>query len=170
MDALEIGIQVRNIDAAEADDLVEDGRSRSRQYDIAKLESAAMKDVKKYWEVYDKIIGGLEKKQEKEDAFWDKVHEEQMKKDKPKKRTREELLHKSEFDSRFGYDGVGHRTKVDYLSDEHIREAMLKEGYRRSHYERTQRKNSIRTNTYKLLKKASENIEAVEQGLFGIGH
>ena len=170
MDALEIGIQVRNIDAAEADDLVEDGRSRSRQYDIAKLQSAAMKDVKKYWEVYDKIIGGLEKKQEKEDAFWDKVHEEQMEKDKPKKRTREELLHKSEFDSRFGYDGVGHRTKVDYLSDEHIREAMLKEGYRKSHYERTQRKQSIRTNTYKLLTKARENIEATESGMFGVGH
>lgn len=29
---------------------------------------------------------------------------------------------------------------------------------------------SIRTNTYKLLNKARANIEAVEQGLFGIGH
>ena len=171
MDALEIGIQVRNIDAAEADDLVEDGRSRSRQYDIAKLQSAAMKDVKKYWEVYDKIIGGLENKQEKEDAFWDKVHEEQMKKDKPKKRTREELLNNvGEFDSTKGFDRVGNRTKIDYLSNERIEEAMLKEGYRKSHYERTQRKQSIRTNTYKLLTKARENIEATEGGMFGVGH
>ena len=94
-----------------------------------------------------------------------------MKKDKPKKRTREELYSKAgEFDSRFGYDGVGHRTKVDYLSDEHIEEAMLKEGYRKSYYERTRRKQSIRTNTYKLLNKARANIEATEGGMFGVGH
>lgn len=31
-------------------------------------------------------------------------------------------------------------------------------------------KQSIPTNTYKLLNKARANIEAVEQGLFGIGH
>jgi hypothetical protein len=47
---------------------------------------------------------------------------------------------------------------------------MLKEGYRKSHYERTQRKQSIRTNTYKLLTKARENIEATESGMFGVGH
>jgi hypothetical protein len=46
-----------------------------------------------------------------------------------------ELLHKSEFDSRFGYNRVGHRTAVDYESDEAIEEPMLKEGYRKSHYE-----------------------------------
>ena len=56
------------------------------------------------------------------------------------------------------------------MSEEHIEEAMLKEGYRKSYYERTRRKQSIRTNTYKLLNKARANIEAVEQGLFGIGH
>ena len=99
------------------------------------------------------------------------MHDEQVKKDKPKKRTREELFSNSgEFDSRFGYDGVGSRTRINYLSYERIEEAMLKAGYRKSHYERTQRKNSIRTNTYKLLKKAQLNIEATEMGMFGIGH
>ena len=34
----------------------------------------------------------------------------------------------------------------------------------------TRRKQSIRTNTYKLLAKARENIEATEGGMFGIGH
>ena len=171
IDALEIGIQVRNVDSAEAEDLVEDGRSRSRQYDIAKLQSAAMKDVKKYWEVYEKVYVQLQKKNERERAFWEKVHKEQLDKDKPKKRTREELLSNvGEFDSRFGYDRLGNRTKINYLSNERIEEAMLKAGYRKSHYERTQRKNSIRTNTYKLLNKARANIEAVERGTFGIGH
>ena len=41
MEILEMGIQVRNIDAAEAEDLVEDGRSRGRQYDIEALRRAA---------------------------------------------------------------------------------------------------------------------------------
>lgn len=171
MDALEIGIQVRNIDGAEAEDLVEDGRSRSRQYDIEALRRGAEQSTAKYWKVYEKVVSELKKKNDKEEAFWDKVHEEQMKKDEPKKRTREELLNNvGEFDSRFGYDGVGDRAQVDYLSEEHIEEAMLKEGYRKSYYERTRRKQSIRTNTYKLLNKARANIEAVEQGLFGIGH
>ena len=37
-------------------------------------------------------------------------------------------------------------------------------------YVRTRRKNSIRTNTHKLLTKAGANIEAVERGTFGVGH
>ena len=32
------------------------------------------------------------------------------------------------------------------------------------------RKQSIRTNTHKLLNKAQANIEAVEKGTFGVGH
>ena len=47
---------------------------------------------------------------------------------------------------------------------------MLKEGYLKTHSERTRKKNSIRTNTYKLLTKARENIEATESGMFGVGH
>lgn len=37
-------------------------------------------------------------------------------------------------------------------------------------YVRTRRKNSIRTNTHKLINKAKANIEAVEKGMFGVGH
>jgi hypothetical protein len=37
-------------------------------------------------------------------------------------------------------------------------------------YVRTARKKSIRTNTHKLINKAVANIEAVEEGMFGVGH
>ena len=37
-------------------------------------------------------------------------------------------------------------------------------------YVRTSRKKSIRTNTHKLINKAEANIQAVEKGLFGVGH
>ena len=37
-------------------------------------------------------------------------------------------------------------------------------------YVRTSRKKSIRTNTHKLINKAKANIEAVEKGVFGVGH
>ena len=37
-------------------------------------------------------------------------------------------------------------------------------------YVRTTRKKSIRTNTHKLINKAKANIQAVEKGMFGVGH
>ena len=37
-------------------------------------------------------------------------------------------------------------------------------------YVRTTRKKSIRTNTHKLINKAVANIQAVEKGMFGVGH
>ena len=37
-------------------------------------------------------------------------------------------------------------------------------------YVRTARKKSIRTNTHKLINKAVANIQAVEKGMFGVGH
>ena len=80
------------------------------------------------------------------------------------------LNDKGGFDTRFGYDRVGHRTRVGYLSGEAVEEAMLKEGYIKTHTERTRRKQSIRTNTYKLLAKAQANTQAVENGTFGVGH
>lgn len=171
MDALEIGIQVRNIDAAEADDLIEDGRSRSRQYDVDRLIKESVRKTKRYRATLAKVLKKQSKLQEAENYFWDKIEEEQAELDNPKKRTRWELLNdKGGFDTRFGYDRVGHRTRVDYLSDEAVEEAMLKEGYMKTHTERTRRKQSIRTNTYKLLTKARENIEATEGGMFGVGH
>ena len=62
------------------------------------------------------------------------------------------------------------RKRIDHMSVEHIREAMLKEGYVKTFEQRTRRKQSIRTNTHKLLNKAQANIEAVEKGTFGVGH
>lgn len=43
-------------------------------------------------------------------------------------------------------------------------------GLLKTNYVRTARKASLRTNTYKLIKKAEANIAAVERGEFGIGH
>ena len=37
-------------------------------------------------------------------------------------------------------------------------------------YVRTAKKKSIRTNTHKLINKAVANIQAVEKGMFGVGH
>ena len=47
---------------------------------------------------------------------------------------------------------------------------MLDEGYVNTFEARTTRKKSIRTNTHKLINKAVANIEAVEKGVFGVGH
>ena len=62
------------------------------------------------------------------------------------------------------------RKQIDYLSDRHIREAMLKEVYVKTFTQRTAMKKSIRTHTHKLIAKAKANIEAVEKGMFGVGH
>jgi len=51
--------------------------------------------------------------------------------------------------------------------DEMISKEM---GLLKTNYVRTARKASLRTNTYKLIKKAEANIAAVERGEFGIGH
>ena len=46
MDILEIGINVMWIKGAEAKDLIEDGRSRGKEYDIADLQSEPVKASK----------------------------------------------------------------------------------------------------------------------------
>ena len=68
-----------------------------------------------------------------------------------------------------GLASIG-RQRIDYLSDERIREAMLKEGYVKTFEERTKRKRYIRTHTHRLIAKAEANIKAVEKGTFGVGH
>ena len=171
LDILEIGLQVMWVGSADAKDLIEDGRSRGKEYDVTELESFSALAVKKYWMVYDKIIDGLQKKQKQEEEFWETIEREQAALDKPKKRTRDQLLRNiSEFDSTKGYARVGNRTQVDYLSDERIREAMLKEGYVKTFEERTKRKRYIRTHTHRMIAKALKNIEAVEIGTFCKGH
>jgi hypothetical protein len=63
------------------------------------------------------------------------------------------------------------RKPINYLSDEKIQEAMLKEGYIITDEQRTKSKQALRTNTYRLLRKAEANINAiVEEGVFGVKH
>ena len=68
-----------------------------------------------------------------------------------------------------GLASIG-RQRIDYLSDERIREAMLKEGYVKTFEELTKRKRYIRTHTHRMIPKAVKNIEAIETGTFGVGH
>ena len=53
---------------------------------------------------------------------------------------------------------------------EKFAEAMLKQGGRVSDKQRTMSKSAMRTNTYRLLRKAEANIQAVEKGMFAIKH
>jgi hypothetical protein len=57
------------------------------------------------------------------------------------------------------------------MDEELIEQEILKAGgYRKLNVERTKTKQSLRTNTLRLKKKAEENIRAVERGEFGMGH
>lgn len=139
------------VSTAEAKDLIEDGRSKGREYDVAELESHSSKAAKKYWKVYDTVVKRLENKAQKEDAIFDRAAEND-------KHGRKGGL------ATFGVKCI------DFMSDEHIREAMLKEGYVKTFEQRTGRKQSVRTSTHKLLNKAQANSEAVKKGTFGVGH
>ena len=147
LDVLEIGLQVMWVSSAEAKDLIEDGRSRGKEYDLAELQSHSAKASKKYWKVYDKVVAVLNKKQAEEDAVFKRALQR---------------------DSKGLERGLAtiDRQRIDYLSDERIREAMLKEGYVKTFEERTKRKRYIRTHTHRMIAKAVKNIEAVETRLY----
>lgn len=55
------------------------------------------------------------------------------------------------------------------MSDEQIREAMLKESYVKTFEQRTRKKDSTPSNIPKLLHKAQANIEATERGALAVG-
>ena len=160
LDILEIGIQVKWVGGAEAKDLIEDGRSRGKEYDIAELESHSYKSANKYWKVYDKVIEKLTIKNDKEEALFNRA----IAVDKGNSKVGHGMPKE-----KGGLASLG-RHQIDYLSDKHIRQAMLDEGYVKTFEERTKRKKSIRTNTHKLINKAVANIQAVEKGMFGVGH
>ena len=160
LDILEIGIQVKWVGGAEAKDLIEDGRSRGKEYDIAELESHSYKSAKKYWKVYDKVIEKLTVKNDKEEALFNRA----IAVDKGNSKVGHGMPKE-----KGGLASLG-RHQIDYLSDKHIRQAMLDEGYVKTFEERTKRKKSIRTNTHKLINKAVANIQAVEKGVFGVGY
>ena len=56
------------------------------------------------------------------------------------------------------------------MSDEHITEAMLREGCVKTFEQRIGREQGIETNTHKLLNKAQEKIGAVKKGTFVVRH
>jgi hypothetical protein len=152
LDILDIGLRVKWISGAEAKDLIEDGRSRGKEYDIAELESESYKSAKKYVKVHDKVIEKLTAQNKKEEALFDRA-----------------IVNDNKGLIRGGLASLG-RQGIDYLSDKKVREEMLKEGYAKTFEERTKRKKSIRTHTHRLIAKAKANIEAVERGMFGVGH
>ena len=144
------------VGGAEAKDLIEDGRSRGKEYDIYELNSESYKAAKKYWKVHGKVMGKLTILNEKEEALFGRAIANDNKNSK-------------DGGYRKGLAFLG-KKQIDYLSDRHIREAMLKEGYVKTFTQRTAMKKSIRTHTHKLISKAVANIQAIEKGTFGVGH
>ena len=73
LEFLEIRLQVKWVSTAEAKGLIEDGRSRGREYDVAELESHSVKAAN--WKVYDTVVKRLEEKAQKENAIFDRAAE-----------------------------------------------------------------------------------------------
>ena len=121
LEFLEIRLQVKWVSTAEAKGLIEDGRSRGREYDVAELESHSAKAAN--WKAYDTVVKRLEEKAQKENAIFDRAAEN------------------DEHGRKGGLATIG-RKRIDYMSDEHIR-AMLKAGYVKTFEQRTRRKQSI---------------------------
>ncbi len=61
LEVLKIGLQVKWVSTAEAKDLIEDDRSRGREYDVAELESHSATAANKYWNVFGTVVKRLEK-------------------------------------------------------------------------------------------------------------
>ena len=115
----------------------------------------------------------LNNKHAKEKEYWKDIEEDEAKFQKERKnRTREQVM--DDWGERTESRGIAKakgRKPIDYLSEEMIEEAMLKEGYTISDEERTKSKQALRTNTYRLLRKAEANINAIEEkGMFGVKH
>ena len=152
LDILDIGMSVMWVGSNEAKDLIEDGRSSGKEYDLAELESESYKNAKKYVKVHDKVIEKLTAQNRKEEALFDRA-----------------IANDNKGLTRGGLASLG-RQRIDYLSDKKVREEMLKEGYAKTFEERTKRKKYIRTHTHRLIAKARANIQAAEKGTFGVGH
>jgi len=165
IDIFRIGCRLAFVED-EIEQLSLDGRSKKRQYKRIVLEE---KHADEYWVLHNKVTEQMRKKDKEEKAYWKKVDEEQKKLENPKKRSREDLLsNKGEFDNTKGYSRIGNRQVFNY--GEKFAEAMLKQGGRVSDKQRTMSKSAMRTNTYRLLRKAEANIQAVEKGMFAIKH
>ena len=150
----------------ELDELSEDGRTKKRYYERSVLEN---KKGDAYWKLHKKVMIHLKKKQREDNAWWRKIEQEQKELERMMaNRSREELQNnKGFFQSKVGYGRVGERQQVNYLSEQSIADTMLKRGGRVSDKQRTTSKSAMRTNTYRLLRKAEANVTAVLKGTFG---
>jgi hypothetical protein len=167
----EIGCRLMYMDEAEIAALQEDGRSKEREYDVDKLWEDSEREASKYWKVRQAVEKRQREKQKKEDAYWRDLERRQREfEENLKNRTREELLsNKGEFVTEPLADTT--RKFKNYMDEQLIEQEILKAGgYRKLNAERTKTKQSLRTNTLRLKKKAEENIRAVERGEFALGH
>ena len=173
VDIFQIGCELMFLDEAKIKELQEDGRSKKREYDLDWYWRDAEKGGGRYWKIYDKVMKQLKKKQAKEIEYWNAINKDEAKFQKERKnRTREQVMDNwGEHTESRGLAKAKGRMPIDYLSEDKIQEAMLKEGYIISNDERTKSKQALRTNTYRLLRKAEANIKAiVETGMFGVKH
>ena len=132
------------------------------------------KKVQRYWKIYDKAVKQLKKKQAKEREYWKAINKDEAKYQyEIKNRSREQTMNSLGDFTSFsrGLAKAKGREPIDYLSEEKIQDAMLKEGYQLSDEQRSKSKQALRTNTYRLLRKAEANIKAiVENNKFGVKH
>lgn len=173
VDIFQIGCELMFLDEAKIKELQEDGRSKKKEYDLDWFWRDAEKSNGRYWKIYDKVMKRLNNKQAKEIEYWKDIEEDEAKFQKERKnRTREQVMDNwGEHTESRGLAKAKGRKPIDYLSEEMIEEAMLKEGYTISDKQRTKSKQALRTNTYRLLRKAEANINAiVEEGVFGVKH
>lgn len=171
LNVYEIGCRLMYMDDAEIAALQEDGRSKEREYDVDKLWEDSEREASKYWKVRQAVEKRQREKQKKEDAYWRDLERRQREfEEKLKNRTREELLSNK---GEFAVEPFANTTRKfkNYMDEELIEQEILRAGgYRKLNAERTKTKQSLRTNTLRLKKKAEENIRAVERGEFGLGH
>ena len=166
VDIFQIGCELMFLDEAKIKELQEDGRSKKREYDLDWYWRDAEKGGGRYWKIYDKVMKQLKKKQAKEIEYWNAINKDEAKFQKERKnRTREQVMDNwGEHTESRGLAKAKGRKPIDYLSDEKIQEAMLKEGYTISDEERKKAKNYYKMATYRLFDKAKANIKTVEEG------
>jgi hypothetical protein len=171
LNVYEIGCRVMYLDDKVLADLQEDGRSRAREYDIDRMLEESEMDASKYFQVRQAVEKRQSEKQAKENDYWRDLKKRQKEfEEKLKNRTRDELLANT---GEFAVEPMANTTRqfINYKDELLIEQEILKAGgYRKLNSERTKTKQSLRTNTLRLKKKAEANIRAVECGKFGLGH
>ena len=167
----EIGCRLMFLDEKKIAEIEEDGRKKNPEYDIDRLLDDSAREGSRYWKVREQVEKVQRQKQKKEDAYWKDVERRQREYEaRLRNRDEEGLLANT---GGFASDPFSNitRTYKNHMDEALIEQEILKKGgYRKRDVARTKTKQSLRTNTLRLRRKAEANIRAVEHGTFGVGH